>query len=94
VSFGAWLGVGLLAGIIGNAIAGRFDDRRGCCMTIIIGMVGAILGGVVMAAITGRDWRDFINGFNIETILVASLGAIILIAFVNLIGRGRYGGPY
>jgi uncharacterized membrane protein YeaQ/YmgE (transglycosylase-associated protein family) len=93
MSLGAWLGVGLVAGLLANWLTGDPRDRRGCCAYIVIGMLGAMLGGVVMAMITGRDWRDFINGFNLETVLVSSLGAIILIILLRLANgtnRRRY----
>jgi uncharacterized membrane protein YeaQ/YmgE (transglycosylase-associated protein family) len=66
------------------------NDRRGCCAYSFIGMIGAVLGGAIMALVTGRDWHEFVNGFNLETVLVASLGAIVLIGFLRLTsGTGR-----
>ncbi len=90
MSVGAWLAVGLVAGFLANLVVGRAGDRQGCLTSIVTGMIGALLGGVVMALVTNKNYRDFINGFNLETVLVASLGAIILIVLVRaLSGSAR-----
>jgi uncharacterized membrane protein YeaQ/YmgE (transglycosylase-associated protein family) len=75
----AWLVVGLLAGWIANMIMNRGEG--GLLTDLFTGILGAIVGGFVMGLVTGRD---YISGFNIETILVSILGAIILIAVFRL----------
>ena len=71
----AWLVVGLLAGWIANMIMS--SGTGGLVADLVIGVLGAIVGGFVMGLITGQDYT---NGINISTILVSVLGAIILIA--------------
>jgi uncharacterized membrane protein YeaQ/YmgE (transglycosylase-associated protein family) len=71
----AWLIVGLLAGWIANMIMS--SGAGGLLADLVIGVLGAIVGGFVMGLITGRD---LVSGFNVESILVSIVGAIILIA--------------
>ncbi|HKF18618.1 MAG TPA: GlsB/YeaQ/YmgE family stress response membrane protein [Candidatus Dormibacteraeota bacterium] len=78
----AWLVVGLLAG----AIAGRVVRGRGmgCLLDIVIGVLGAFIGGAVVSLFVPENTYGFIG-----TLIVATLGAIILLAFVRLISPGR-----
>jgi len=78
----AWLVVGLLAG----AIAGRVVRGRGmgCLLDIVIGVLGAFIGGAVVSLFVPENTYGFIG-----TLLVATLGAIILLAFVRLLSPSR-----
>jgi uncharacterized membrane protein YeaQ/YmgE (transglycosylase-associated protein family) len=49
---------------------------------IVLGILGALIGGWVTGLLLGRD---MINGFNIETLIVAVIGAIVLIALSRLV---------
>jgi uncharacterized membrane protein YeaQ/YmgE (transglycosylase-associated protein family) len=80
----AWLVVGLLAGWIANMIMS--GGAGGLLADLIIGILGAILGGFIMGVVTGRD---YISGFNLETILVSIGGAIVLIALYRLLTGQR-----
>ena len=78
----AWIVVGLIAGILGKLIMpGR--DPGGFLLTIIIGMISALIGGFFVQLLGGTG----VTGFNIWSILVASLGAIMLLAIYRLIAR-------
>lgn len=80
----SWIVVGLIAGILGKLIMpGR--DPGGFIITILIGMAGALVGGFVVRLLGGVGAR----GFNIWSILVATLGAIILLAIYRLIAGRR-----
>lgn len=79
----AWLIVGAIAGWIAEKIMGRNDSLL---MNIIIGIVGALLGGWIFGALFGTG--DATDGGWIWSILVAVVGAIVLLAIINLI-RGR-----
>ncbi len=57
------------------------DDPGGIIVTIIIGIVGAFVGGFVVNLFGGAG----VSGFNIWSILVATLGAIILLAIYRLV---------
>jgi uncharacterized membrane protein YeaQ/YmgE (transglycosylase-associated protein family) len=75
----AWILLGLIAGWLAGMI--MRGGGYGIVGDIVLGIVGAIVGGWITGALLGRD---MINGFNIETLLVAVLGAIVLIAVSRL----------
>jgi uncharacterized membrane protein YeaQ/YmgE (transglycosylase-associated protein family) len=80
----SWIIVGLIAGILGKPIMpGR--DPGGFLLTIVIGMVGALVGGFVVRLLGGTG----VTGFNIWSIIVATLGAVILLALYRLIAGPR-----
>jgi uncharacterized membrane protein YeaQ/YmgE (transglycosylase-associated protein family) len=76
----AWVVVGLIAGVLAKLIMPG-DDPGGIIVTIIIGIVGAFVGGFVVNLLGGAG----VSGFNIWSILVATLGAIILLAVYRLV---------
>ena len=76
----AWIVVGLIAGALAKLIMPG-DDPGGIIVTIIIGIVGAFVGGFVVNLLGGAG----VSGFNIWSILVATLGAIILLAIYRLV---------
>jgi uncharacterized membrane protein YeaQ/YmgE (transglycosylase-associated protein family) len=76
----AWIVVGLIAGVLAKLIMPG-DDPGGIIVTILIGIVGAFVGGFVVNLFGGAG----VSGFNIWSILVATLGAIILLAVYRLV---------
>lgn len=80
----SWIVVGLIAGALGKLIMPG-DDPGGIIVTILIGIVGAFIGGFVMNLLGFGN----VNGFNIYSILVATLGAIILLAIYRAVVGGR-----
>ena len=82
----SWILLGLVAGAIAKALTpGR--DPGGCIVTIVIGIVGALIGGWIA---TQLGWGT-VNGFNLYSILVATGGAVVaLLIWGALAGRGRY----
>jgi uncharacterized membrane protein YeaQ/YmgE (transglycosylase-associated protein family) len=79
----AWVATGLLAGLLARWIVK--DQRGGCLYTIAIGLLGALLGGALMQAIDRRP----LDEFSIRTVLVAALGAILLLLVLQAVaGRG------
>ncbi|MDX9833154.1 MAG: GlsB/YeaQ/YmgE family stress response membrane protein [Anaerolineae bacterium] len=83
-----WIVVGGLAGWIASLIM-KTNERMGCVLNIIVGIIGAFIGGLVVQLITGTGF-DF--GFNLTSLIVAVIGAIILLFLVGLI-RGRGARP-
>lgn len=81
----AWIIVGGIAGWLASMVM-KTDSRQGCLMDIIIGVIGAFIGGWVMSQL-GVD-RD-VNGLNIGSILVAFIGAVILLGVLKLFQRNR-----
>jgi uncharacterized membrane protein YeaQ/YmgE (transglycosylase-associated protein family) len=76
-----WIILGLLAGVIAKAVLpGR--DPGGIFVTIIIGVVGALLGGFIGAALFGVDPID--EFFDISTWLAAIVGAMVVLVIYRL----------
>jgi uncharacterized membrane protein YeaQ/YmgE (transglycosylase-associated protein family) len=79
----AWALTGLIAGFLARWIVK--DSRTGCLYTIAIGLLGALLGGALMQLLDRRPLDDF----SLRTVLVAALGAILLLLVLQAIaGRG------
>lgn len=74
--------VGLIAGILAK-IAMPGPDPGGIILTIVIGIVGALIGGYVIELLGGPR----VTGINLSSILVATLGSIILLAIYRVITR-------
>jgi len=82
-----WIVLGLLAGAIAKAILPG-DDPGGIIVTMIIGIVGAIVGGFLAQLIFDVDSLD--NFFDWSTWLTAIVGAIILLLLYRVfVGRRR-----
>lgn len=79
-----WIILGALAGWIGSIIM-RTDAQQGGLANIIIGIIGAFIGGWVVS-LFGVDVAT--GTLSWESILTAILGAIILIGILNLVRRG------
>ena len=77
----AWIVVGLIAGVLAK-IAMPGPDPGGIILTTIIGIVGALIGGFITRTLLGLGSGGFV-----WSILVATLGAIILLAIYRLITR-------
>ena len=84
MNIAAWIVVGLVAGLLARWIVR--DDRSGCLYTVAVGVLGALIGGALMQA----GGRDRINEFSLRSLLVAALGAVLLLLVLQAIGgRGR-----
>ncbi|ALE83228.1 GlsB/YeaQ/YmgE family stress response membrane protein [Pseudonocardia sp. HH130629-09] len=77
----AWIVLGLVAGAIAKAIMPG-KDPGGIIVTLILGVVGALLGGWIGSAVFGVGLGGF---FNISTWLLAIVGALILLAIYRVI---------
>jgi uncharacterized membrane protein YeaQ/YmgE (transglycosylase-associated protein family) len=84
----AWIILGLIAGAIAKAIMPG-DDPGGIIVTILIGIVGAFLGGFLGNMVAGSG----INGFSAWSVLLAVVGAIILLWIYRTATRGRRARP-
>jgi uncharacterized membrane protein YeaQ/YmgE (transglycosylase-associated protein family) len=80
----AWIIFGALAGWVAGIITGR-SERQGCLFNIVIGIIGAFLGGFLMQIITNRPF-DF--RFAPQSFVVAVIGAILLLVITGAV-RGR-----
>lgn len=78
----AWVVFGALAGWVASILVGN-NARQGCLMNIVVGVIGAFIGGFLVKLITGRGF-DF--EFTIESFIVAVIGAVLLLVIT---GAGR-----
>jgi uncharacterized membrane protein YeaQ/YmgE (transglycosylase-associated protein family) len=84
----SWIVVGAIAGILaGFFVTG--DEGLGIIGRVLLGIVGAVVGGFVAGVLTGGN--DYITGINLTTIIVATIGAIIVVFGYNLLTRSRTG---
>ncbi|MFD1148930.1 GlsB/YeaQ/YmgE family stress response membrane protein [Saccharothrix hoggarensis] len=80
-----WIVLGLIAGAIAKAIMpGR--DPGGIIITMLLGIVGAVIGGFVGRAIFGSDISSF---FDLSTWLLAILGSLIVLGIYRLVTGSR-----
>lgn len=88
----SWLVVGAIAGYAAGFLV-KGDESLGVIGHIVLGIVGALIGGFLAGIVSGGT--DYITGINIQTIVVAVIGAVIAVVGYNAIrGRSRSGrGP-
>ena len=79
-----WIVLGLITGAIAQAIMPS-DDPGGFIVTSLIGIVGAFLGGVMGNALT----RTSLNSFSLWGVLLATVGAMILLWLYRVTTKGR-----
>ena len=82
----AWIVLGLIAGAIAKALMPG-KDPGGMIVTMLIGIVGAFLGGFLGNMITGSG----LNGFSLWSILLAVVGAMLLLWIYRMTTRGTGG---
>lgn len=80
-----WLIVGGVVGWLASIIMRR-DSQQGIVLNVIVGIVGAMLGGWLISPLVGVGTIN--DGFSVGSFLVSLLGAVILLAIVNLFRRG------
>lgn len=79
----AWAIVGLLAGgLAGRAIG---TERRGCLATMVIGVLGAFIGGALYRLVRGSD-AEVLDEFDLGSIVIAFLGACALLLVLEALG--------
>ena len=78
--------VGGVAGWLASMVMNR-DASMGIFWNIIVGIIGAILGNFLAGAVFGV--QGSIQSFNLTGFIIAIIGAIVLLAIVNLVQRGR-----
>ena len=86
MNFIIWIVVGGLLGWIASMIM-RTDAQQGMFLNVVVGIIGALLGGWLLAPLFGTGTINQ-NDFSISSLLVSLLGAVILLAIVNLFRRG------
>ena len=82
-----WLIIGGIIGWLASIIMKR-DGQQGILLNIIVGIVGSFLGGFLIAPLLGSGTANT-GDFSIMGLLASLVGAVILLAIVNLFTRGR-----
>ncbi len=85
INFIIWLIVGGLIGWVASMIM-RTDTQQGILMNIVVGIVGAFLGGLLLGPLFGTSINQ--GDFSASGLLVSLLGAVILLAILNFFRRG------
>jgi uncharacterized membrane protein YeaQ/YmgE (transglycosylase-associated protein family) len=86
INFIVWLIVGGIIGWLASLVM-RTDAQQGTLLNIVVGIVGAFIAGLVLTPIFGIGTINSGN-FSLPAMLLSLLGAIILLAVVNLFRRG------
>jgi uncharacterized membrane protein YeaQ/YmgE (transglycosylase-associated protein family) len=86
INFIVWLILGGIIGWLASKVM-RTDAQQGIFLNIVVGVIGAMLGGFLISPLLGVATINQ-NDFSLAGLLVSFLGAIILLAIVNLVRRG------
>ncbi|MEO7009808.1 MAG: GlsB/YeaQ/YmgE family stress response membrane protein [Caldimonas sp.] len=82
-----WLIIGGVVGWLASLIM-RTDGQQGIVLNVVVGLVGAFLAGWFVTPVIGVGTINQ-NDFSLASVLVSLIGAVILLAIVNLFRRGR-----
>ena len=77
-----WLLIGALVGWLASMVM-RTDAQQGAILNIVVGIIGALIGGFLFGGPTINS-----SALNLTAILISFVGAVILLAIVNLVRRG------
>jgi len=87
INFILWLLFGALIGWLASLVM-RTDAQQGALLNIVVGIVGAFLGGLVFNLLGIRGSNINNSDFSLSALVVSFIGAVILLAIVNLFRRG------
>lgn len=87
MSFILWIIVGGVLGWLASIVM-KTNDQQGIILNVVVGIVGAFLGGLLLAPLFGTGTINR-GDFSISSLLVSFVGAIILLAIVNFFRRRR-----
>ena len=80
----------VVGGILGwlASIVMKTDGQQGLFLNVVVGIIGAVLAGYVISPLIGG--APITSGsFSVQSLIVSFLGAVVLLAIVNLFRRGR-----
>ena len=86
MNFIIWLVVGGIIGWLASIVM-RTDAQHGMFLNIVVGIIGAMLGGFLLAPMFGTGTINQ-NDFSLSSLFISFLGAIVLLMIVNLFRRG------
>jgi uncharacterized membrane protein YeaQ/YmgE (transglycosylase-associated protein family) len=87
MNFIIWIVVGGLIGWVASMIM-KTNEQQGMFLNIVVGIVGSMLGGWLVSPLLGAGTINQ-NDFSLGGLLVSLIGAVILLAIVNLFRRGK-----
>lgn len=90
MNFIIWLIIGGVLGWLASLVM-KTDAQQGMFLNIVVGIIGAFVGGLLLSPLFGTGTINQEN-FSIGSLFVSFLGAVILLAIVNLIRRGSVRG--
>lgn len=85
----AWLVAGSLVGWLASRLMPS-DSRQGLILNIVVGMLGAAIGGWFISPMLGPAAID-LRAFNVGAFMASLLGALVLLAILNLVHRSTAG---
>ena len=85
MNFLSWIVIGGVIGWLASIVM-KTDAQQGIVLNIIVGIVGAFLGGFLLAPLFGTGTING-NDFSGPSLIISFLGALILLALVNLVRR-------
>lgn len=86
MNFIIWIVVGGIIGWLASMVM-RTNEQQGMILNVVVGIVGAMLGGWLIAPMIGQGTINQ-NDFSLGGLAVSFVGALILLAIVNLVRRG------
>jgi uncharacterized membrane protein YeaQ/YmgE (transglycosylase-associated protein family) len=90
MGFISWLILGLIAGFIASKIINKSGE--GLIMDIVLGVVGALVGGFIVSKVpmlSNLFGQGGVNGLNIPSMIIAVLGAILVLLIYHMVFRRR-----
>ena len=87
MNFIIWIVIGGILGWLASLVM-KTDAQQGMFLNVIVGIVGALLGGWLLSPLFGTGTINT-DDFSVVSLGVSFLGAVILLAIVNLVFRGR-----
>ncbi|MHA4870948.1 GlsB/YeaQ/YmgE family stress response membrane protein [Duganella sp. PWIR1] len=87
MGFIIWLIIGGVLGWLASIVM-RTDGQQGLFLNVVVGIIGAVLGGLILAPMIGSGTIND-GDYGVASLGVSFVGAIVLLAIVNLVFRGR-----
>lgn len=79
----SWIVLGLIAGSLAQTVTGF--EKRGCLFTMVVGIVGAFVGGALFSFVGSKPVMEF----NLGSAFVAFIGASVLCVILNVVSRRK-----